>query len=252
MYYLYSRIYTWNSNRFNTQPLLSLTPLPLSSSATYTLSAGTSNTGGGILHVWSQNTVSAQNCLHESLRNNSGAFGAGMCVIDWVESIDLRLSKTDVLVGEVLSMVDEACTATGIRDDLFSVSSEAGCCVCASGSFADVVWCWGRDDDLCALGDECLCGVGEVRNVGLDDDTGGCGASLGAGAIAIGSEVIGCGEGSAVVVTEFNDNIVPSDDLVYERCEASFVGVRACRTATDGRVDNIGVLDGVWEEDTPS
>lgn len=175
-----------------------------------------------------------------------------MCVIHGVKGIDRRLSKTDILVGEVLSMVDETSTAASILDDLLAVRREAGWCVCTSRAFADVVWCRGGDDDFCALGDKGFGCVGEVGHVCLDDDTGGCGAGLVAGAKAICSPVVGGGEGAAVVVSELDDHVVAGDDFVNEGCEASFVGVGACGSAANGCVDDVGVLDGEGEVNTPA
>ena len=175
-----------------------------------------------------------------------------MRVINRVESIDLCLSKTDVLVGEVLSVINEARTASCILHNLLSIRRETRRCVCARRALADVVRCWRGDDDFCALGDEAFGRVGEVCNVGLDDDAGGSGACLGAGAEAVGSAVVSCGQGTAIVVSEFDDHVVAGNDFVDEGCEASFVSVGACGAASNSCVDDIGVLDGEWEVNTPA
>jgi len=149
-------------------------------------------------------------------------------------------------------VINEACTASCILHNLLSIRRETRRCVCARRALADVIRCRRGDDDFCALGDEALGRIGEIRNVGLDDDASGSGACLGAGAEAGGSPVVGCGERTAVVVSELDDHVVAGDDFVDKCCEATFVGVGACGAATDGGIDDVGVLDREWEIDTPA
>ncbi len=87
-------------------------------------------------------------------------------------------------------MIEEASVSANIRNDVLAVGGESGSGIRACSGLANVVWRGGCDDDFCALGYDGFGGVGEVCDVGLNDDAGGCGTGLGAGTDAVATTVI--------------------------------------------------------------
>ena len=161
-----------------------------------------------------------QQALHKRRRNNIRSNRTRMRMVIREIFVHRRRPQLDELICNVLSVIHKRCRTPDIRNHVFAITRESTGCVATCPRFAGIIRCRTGDDDLGPFRDDGFRGLGEIRDVCLDNDTGGCGACLGSRADAVGLAVVCWDRRTAVVVPELNDNPVAGCGNVGDGCKA--------------------------------
>jgi len=168
--------------------------------------------------------------------------------------INLRLSHRLEDVRCVLPMIHEYSSTPNLLCRTLRIRCEPARRITERSTLPRVVRRRAANDDLCALGHQCLACIDQVlwvREHGDGLSVVGTLASFVTRARTVGAAVVGGGEGAAVVVAEFNDDDVVGLDQLDDFVKAVFDGEGAGAAAADGLVDH-GEGDGVGEVNAPA
>jgi len=183
---------------------------------------------------------STQQRLHKSLTYNVRSRRTRVRMIIRIQRIHFLFPHLLENVRRVRAVIHKHGAAPDLRRRVLAVRREAGRRVAEGASLPGIVGRGRRDDDLCALCDERLARVDQVR--GIREHRHRLPvvhrrALFVAGAGAVGAPVVRGRQAAAVVVPEFDDHNVVGlhgfDDLV----EAALDRVGTCAAPSDGFVD---------------